>query len=477
MTQLPSPGRLRGATLYIDCFAGIAGDMTLAALIDLGVPESFIRDALRHLPLPPYELKLSTVRRGSLMARKVDVVSISDVPEPPEQSHSPSHDHSHLHSHDHSHPHSHDHSHPHSHDHSHPHSHDHSHARRAVQRPHLRRDAAHDGHAPHVHYAQIRAQIEQAGEAGLAADIVARSLAMFDRLAAVEAALHGVDIGQVEFHEVGALDSIVDIVGVAAALSYLAPRRVVSRPVALGSGRVRTAHGLLPVPAPATLALLREVPVEAGGPPHELTTPTGAVILAVHAQAYGSLPPLRVLAVGHGAGTRELSDRPNLLRIIAGLEEAESQASAGSDCIVLETNLDDMNPQIYGPLLEALLQAGARDAWLVPVHMKKGRPGIVLSVLCDAPRQAELTTLMLRETTSLGVRSHAVGRRMLSRELLTVHTEFGDIPLKVGRDPQTGEIWNAAPEFAVCVERATAHRVPIKQVLAAALAAYHHDGG
>ncbi len=296
---------------------------------------------------------------------------------------------------------------------------------------------------------------------------------MFDRLAAVEAALHGVDIREVRFHEVGAIDSIVDIVGVAAALSYLSPRRIVCRPVVLGSGSVRTAHGRLPVPAPATLALLRDVPVESGGPPHELTTPTGAVILAANVAAYGALPPLRVLAVGHGAGTRELADRPNLLRIIAGLEDPASPD--GSDCVVLEANLDDMNPQIYGPLLERLLADGARDAWLVPVQMKKGRPGIVLSVLCDPARQAELSTRILRETTSLGVRSHRVARRMLSREIQTVHTEFGDIPIKIGRDPQTGEIWNAAPEFSVCAERAEAHHVPIKQVWVAALTAYHHD--
>ena len=296
---------------------------------------------------------------------------------------------------------------------------------------------------------------------------------MFDRLAAVEAALHGVELGEVAFHEVGALDSIVDIVGVAAALSYLAPRRIVCRPVVLGSGSVYTAHGLLPVPAPATLALLRDVPVESGGPPHELTTPTGAVIVAANVESYGPLPKLRVLAVGHGAGTRELADRPNLLRVIAGREE--TAAESDDACVVLEANLDDMNPQLYGPLIEGLLKDGARDAWLVPVQMKKGRPGIVLSVLCDAVRQAELTTRVLRETTSLGVRSHTVQRHTLRRELLTVHTEFGDIPIKIGRDPQSGAIWNAAPEFSVCVESAQRHGVPIKQVLAAALAAYHRD--
>lgn len=324
-----------------------------------------------------------------------------------------------------------------------------------------------------MHYAEIRALIEEAGERGLAAEVIASALSMFDRLAAVEAALHGVDVREVAFHEVGALDSIVDIVGVVAALRWLAPRRIVSRRVVLGSGTVRTAHGILPVPAPATLALLRDVPVEAGGPACELTTPTGALILAEHASAYGPLPSLQIIAVGHGAGTRELADRPNLLRIIAG-HESDVTDAGGPDCCVLEANLDDMNPQLYGPLCEALLSTGARDVWLVPVQMKKGRPGTVLSALCDPGREAELTRLILRESASLGVRRHAVSRTMLQREHVTVRTEFGDIPIKRGRDPQTGEIWNAAPEFSICVERAAAAGVPIKEVLGAAMAAYRN---
>jgi uncharacterized protein (TIGR00299 family) protein len=297
---------------------------------------------------------------------------------------------------------------------------------------------------------------------------------MFDRLAAVEAALHGVPLAEVAFHEVGALDSIVDIVGVAAALSWLSPRRIVSRRVALGSGTVRTAHGLLPVPAPATLALLCDAPVEAGGASCELTTPTGAVILAANVSAYGPLPPLQVLGVGHGAGTRELADRPNLLRIIAGYEEPVGAAASeeGGDCLVLETNLDDMNPQIFGPLTDKLLATGARDVWLTPVQMKKGRPGTVLSVLCDPGRRAELTAIILRESTSLGVRSYAVQRTMLRREHITVRTEYGDLPIKLGRDPKTGQVWNATPEFTPCTTAAEAAGVPVKQVLAAALAAY-----
>ncbi len=243
----------------------------------------------------------------------------------------------------------------------------------------------------------------------LDADVAARALAIFDRIAEVEAALHGVSVAEVTFHELGAIDSIIDIVGVAAALSWLQPRRVVARTVPLGSGMVRTAHGLLPVPAPATLALLVGAKVEHGGPACELTTPTGAAILAANVSEYGPLPAMRILGVGHGAGTRELSDRPNLLRVVAGTERATvhrapvelaEAGDGGEHCVVLETNIDDMNPQLYEPLLAGLLADGARDVWLTPVQMKKGRPGIVVSVLCDPARRDLLSDRLLRESTS-----------------------------------------------------------------------------
>jgi uncharacterized protein (TIGR00299 family) protein len=298
---------------------------------------------------------------------------------------------------------------------------------------------------------------------------------MFDRLAAVEAALHGVSVADVSFHEVGALDSILDIVGVAAALVDLSPRRSVSRVVPVGSGQVRTAHGLLPVPAPATLALLQGIPIEAGGPPVELTTPTGALILATQASAFGALPAMRPIAVGHGAGTRDLPDRPNLLRIIAGHEDPPASSVQPTDCVVLEVNLDDMSPQLVGPLPDRLLAAGARDVWLVPVQMKKGRPGVLLSVLCDVSQQAVLQGILFAETTTLGIRSHVVQREVLLREHVTVHTAHGPIRIKLGRDPHTGQIHNAAPEFVDCQAAAAVHRVPLKQVHLAALLAYQHS--
>ena len=337
----------------------------------------------------------------------------------------------------------------------------------------------HGGH-PHRHYGEIRGLIQRSA---LDADVAARALWIFDRIAEVEAALHGVPVAEVTFHEVGAVDSIIDIVGVAAALSWLQPRRVVSRPVPLGGGMVQTAHGLLPVPAPATLALLKGAPVVHGGPLCELTTPTGAAILAVTVSAYGPMPAMRILGVGHGAGTRELADRPNLLRVVAGEEAPTSSGEPakppkpGEQCVVLEANIDDMNPQLYEPLLEGLLAAGARDVWLTPVQMKKGRPGVIVGVLCDPAQRRDLTARLLRESTSLGVRAHEVSRTMLAREIVQVQTEFGPVAVKLGREPTSGELWNVAPEYESCREQARAHDVPIKRVYAAALAKLHRSSG
>ncbi len=499
--ERPAPGLLRGATLYFDCYAGLAGDMTLAALLDLGVPEAAVRDALQRLALPGWEMRVYPTLKGVMAATKVDVIDTTAHAPQHEAAARPAHLHEREHAHSH---HEHEHGLP---DRAHEHKHTeaapgHSHHEEADPSAPSQRGAAvaqlhvpqrlhnvqlhtpaaagthahapgHGGHG-HRHYGEIRGLIQRSA---LDADVAARALQIFERIAEVEAALHGVSVAEVTFHEVGAIDSIIDIVGVAAALSWLRPRRVVARPVPLGSGMVRTAHGLLPVPAPATLALLTGVPVEHGGPPFELTTPTGAAILAANVNEYGAMPAMRILGVGHGAGTRELADRPNLLRIIAGNEPAAAArtAEAGAQCVVLAANIDDMNPQLYEPLLEGLLAAGARDVWLTPVQMKKGRPGAVVNVLCDPDKKSALTRLLLRESTSLGVRSHEVARTMLAREIVEVATDFGPVAVKLGREPESGELWNVAPEYESCRAQARARGVPIKQVFAAALAAFHHQ--
>lgn len=312
----------------------------------------------------------------------------------------------------------------------------------------------------------------------LEAGTVERALAMFDRLAKVEAAMHGVPVAEVAFHEVGALDSIIDIVAVAAALSYLSPRRIVCRPVPLGRGTVRTAHGRLPVPAPATLALLTErgamIDGDPGGPECELTTPTGAALIAALVEDFGPLPTMRLLGTGLGAGTRDLAQRPNVLRIIAGIEP--NLATQPSQCLVVEANIDNMNPELYEPVSEALFALPVRDVWMQPVYMKKGRPGVVLSVLCDPVQKDAVTELLFRETTTLGVRWYGVERAVQLREILTVETTLGPVEVKIGRDAG-GSVRNVAPEYASCRELARARGVPVKQVYAAAISAYFSGVG
>jgi hypothetical protein len=521
MTTTDSPSELRGTTLYFDCATGLAGDMTLAALLDLGVPESFVREQLALLPLSSWELQVSHVKKRGMVGKKVDVVDLGESVSSPVHHHV-AHKHLHDHHHD-AHDHHHD-AHEPRHDmheprhdmheprhDAHDHRHDAHKPRHDAHKPrhdmheprhdmheprhdaheprhdmHEPRHDAHDHHHdahdhhhdahPHTHYAEIRRMIVSAP---LLADVKARALRMFDRLAVVEAAMHGVSPSEVMFHEVGALDSIVDIVGVAAALSWISPRRIVCRTVPLGTGRVRTAHGLLPVPAPATAALLKGAQVEAGDLLGELTTPTGALIVATHAESYGPMPAMRIVATGHGAGTRELPDRPNILRIFAGHEQSQPLAipSAPTDTIQdgsslweISANIDDMNPQLVPPILDSLLSLGARDAWLAQTLMKKGRPGLLLQVLVDDDKRSAAIRHILAETSTIGLRFHRVFRVMLDREIASVTTAFGSIDVKLGRDPETRSVLNVAPEFESVRAAAATHHTPRKIVYAAALA-------
>ena len=277
----------------------------------------------------------------------------------------------------------------------------------------------------------------------------------------------------VAFHEVGAIDSIVDIVGAAAALAWLRPSRITSRRVPLGGGSVDTAHGRLPVPAPATLELLAGAEVEAGGD-SELTTPTGAGILAACVSGYGVMPPLRVVAVGWGAGDRELADRPNLLRVVAGVPAAAADpgiegGAEADDVAVVEANIDDMNPELCEPLLEALFAAGAVDAWFTPIVMKKSRPALIVSALCPPAARDAVANAVLRESTTIGVRFSTLRRMVLPRRFVDVETPWGKIPIKVAGD---GEAANIAPEYEACRTVAAAAGVPVKRVYLAALAAF-----
>jgi len=294
-----------------------------------------------------------------------------------------------------------------------------------------------------------------------------RAKQLFTRLGEAEAAIHGVPLDRVHLHEVGALDSIIDIVGAVFALEHLGVKRIVSSPLNVGSGSIRSAHGLYPVPAPATLRLLKGVPVYTGPQQAEMVTPTGALLVTAYAQEFGSIPPMRISEIGYGAGTRDFVDTPNVLRVLVGESDTTSARHA---VVVLEAEIDDMNPQLFGVLMDRLLAQGALDVFYTPIQMKKGRPGMLVSVIGAPEAREALAGTIFRETTTIGVRYREMMRECLDRETVTVQTVFGPVRVKVAR--QAGEILNVSPEFDDCLRLATEHRRPVKEIQALASAAY-----
>jgi hypothetical protein len=291
---------------------------------------------------------------------------------------------------------------------------------------------------------------------------------IFARIAEVEAALHGTGVDEVAFHEVGAFDSIADVVGVAAVLAFLEPASVSAAPPVLGSGTVRTAHGPVPVPAPATAALLAATPVRAEGR-GELTTPTGAAILAVTVDTFGPMPPVRLVAQGFGAGTRELPDRPNVLRVLLGEPLGRPLAAPPQQVRLLQANVDDMSAQLVEPLIEALFAAGALDAWSTPIVMKKGRPALEISALAPVDLARAVEEAFFRNSTTIGLRTVDVGRAVLARSSTAVETRFGRVSVKLSA--LGGEVLAATPEFEDCRRLAAAGKVPVRVVQAEAAAA------
>ncbi len=313
----------------------------------------------------------------------------------------------------------------------------------------------------HRPYREIRALIEKAQLPQRAEKLAQDAFAL---LAKVEGKIHGVAPDDVEFHEVGSIDSIVDIVGAALLVDSLNAGRIVALPPPAGSGTVQSAHGLLPVPAPATLELLKGRTLRPSGP-GERTTPTGAAILAAWTEEARAMPELTVSAVGYGAGTKRWDDAPNLLRAILG-ETVEQQAAA----FVLEANLDDLSPQLAAVALDKALAAGALDAWIAPATMKKGRPGVVFGALVGEESRRAVEEVIFRETSTLGIRATRVERTVLDRELVQVHTPYGDVRVKTGL--LAGRLVNAAPEFEDCRLAAERHGVAVKEVMQAALSAF-----
>jgi len=308
----------------------------------------------------------------------------------------------------------------------------------------------------------------------LTAVVKAEALKMFGRLAEVEGRLHGKPATEVHFHEVGAVDAILDIVGACVGLGLLGVDELVCSPLNVGGGRVETAHGTLPVPAPATAELLKGTPVYSSGVEGELVTPTGAVIVTTLASSFGPMPPIKVARIGYGAGSRDYPGHPNMARLFVGerSEIAEPRAfNLGEVVTVIEANVDDMSPQIYGYVVERALAAGALDIACSSIQMKKNRPGLEISILCAPERAEALAQLLFEETTTIGLRVHQAARLVLEREMASVETPYGTVRVKVAR--RHGTVVNVAPEYDDCRRLASEKSVPLKEVIMAAQLAYH----
>ena len=449
-----------GLHWHIDCASGAAGDMLLAAMLDLGASRQAVDDALCALGLSATYLSVRRCVRGGIAAN--DVTVRTDLGVPPGL-HDHAHDTDHAHDHDHNHDQTHDHHHDHGHDQSHDHDHAHEHVHAA--RP------SHAGHGhDHYHYGRIRAHIVAAP---LRTDVQTLALQIFDRLARAEAKLHGTTVEAVRFHEVGAIDSIVDVVGCAAAFCSLTPRSVSCSAVAMGTGTLRCAHGVLPVPAPAALAIMTEAGglMYGGGIARELCTPTGAAVLAAIVNSWGELPMGTACAVGWGAGDAEVADRANVVRITALQRGATPAADNALVMWQIEANLDDLNPQLCEVATAAMFAAGAVDVWWLPILMKKSRPALLCGALAPRSHRDAVVQALLFETTTIGVRYFAVERTVLLRRFEIVATAYGDVNMKISS--LAGRDLTATPEYQDCVGLAQAAGVAVRTVIAAAQAVWH----
>jgi pyridinium-3,5-bisthiocarboxylic acid mononucleotide nickel chelatase len=321
---------------------------------------------------------------------------------------------------------------------------------------------------PHRHFSDIAKMLR---ESGLTPKVLETSLAVFTLLAQAEGKIHGRPPEKVHFHEVGAVDSIVDIVGIAAALENLGVKAVYSSPLHVGSGTVRCAHGTIPVPAPATLEVLSGVPVYSRGIEAELLTPTGASVLAVLA-TFGPMPAMHIKNCGYGAGKKDL-EIANIVRAVLGEASNAQSGLREEEAVILEANIDDLNPEIYGYVMEKLFAAGALDVYLSPIQMKKNRPGTLLRVLAGTAAEKEMLSILFRETTTLGVRRLEARKLMLERSHVTVDSAYGSARVKIGR--WDGEIINAVPEYEDCLTLARQHSIPLKEVYRAVTAAYNPE--
>ncbi len=398
-------------TLYFDCFSGISGDMTIGALLDLGLDFEYLKTELKKLPVERYELKAGRVVRSNLSAMKFDVEVEGD------------HDH---------------------------HHHDHHHD---------------DGH--HHFHRKASEILQMIGQSALSANARRIATGIFTKLAISEGKVHNIPPEDVEFHEVGAVDSIVDCAGAAIGFDALGIERFSCSAINVGSGFIHCQHGVMPVPAPATSDLLRNATIYSKHANTELVTPTGAAILAAVVSRFGPLQNFVIDRIGYGAGTKQFPDFPNCVRLMLG---EEGETAAGGDVVVIEANIDDMTPQNFGYVTEKLLAAGAFDVFTLPIQMKKSRPGHLLQVLAPADMAGMLSRIIFQETTTIGIRSYAANRTTLDREFVDVDTQYGKVRMKVSR--LGGEVVNFVPEYEDCARIARLRDVPLKRVQSEAIAAY-----
>ena len=464
---------------YLDCFSGVSGDMFLGALVDAGVPPQLLEETVAALNIGA-RLEISRVQRNSITAIKVDVYSNGEKDLPREIWEQQREQSGHAHPGPDDSAHSHD---THFHDHGHDeHGHSHTHQREPVallehnyglQNPAepKRRPHEHDHSHSHKHGRGLNEIRSIIGKAAIHEEAKKTAIAIFEALGSAEAKIHDTSIEKIQFHEVGAVDAMVDIVCAAVGAEALGVDEILCSPLNVGGGTVKCAHGTLPVPAPATLELLKDAPIYSSGIPHELVTPTGAAIVKTLAKRFAPFPSMKVESAGYGAGTRDFAGHANVVRLTIGEAQPEFSAAVPTDTItVLEANIDDLNPQVFGYVMDRLLEEGALDAFGVPVQMKKNRPGMLLTVLCSPKDASKLTHLIFTETSTLGVRQREEKREALAREWVTVTTRWGDVRLKVAS--MNGTVTNYAPEYEDCRRIATERHIPLKSVMQEALQLY-----
>jgi uncharacterized protein (TIGR00299 family) protein len=464
---------------YLDCFSGMSGDMFLGALVDAGVSPELLERTVQALNVGAL-LEISKVNRSGITATKVDVF-VNGEKELPRDEFFAEYDHTHEHEH--------------VHELTHSHQQNSSHASRTgVSAPpdHEHEDEHKHAQGPghHHNHEFIQAHGRSLKEiknliakAAISERAKTTATAIFQALGEAEAKIHDMDIESVHFHEVGAVDAIVDIVGAAVGAEALGVDEIACSPLNVGGGTVKCAHGVFPVPAPATVELLKDVPIYSSGVQKELVTPTGAAIVKVLTTRFGNVPAMKIEKSGYGAGSRDIAGHPNVARLVIGeaaaaqdltqsLEDRSGIArhTTAETISVLEANLDDLNPQVFGYVMDRLLEEGALDAFGIPVQMKKNRPGMLLTVLCKPHDADKLTHLIFTETTTLGVRRRDGQRQALSRRWVNVATPWGDVRMKIAS--MNGTVTNYAPEYEDCRQIAAAKHVPLKMVMQEAVQQY-----